>query len=38
VIYRNTPQWFAAIDRPLDDGMGLWRHDPARALTSIDSW
>ena len=22
VIYRNTPQWFAAIDKPLDDGMG----------------
>jgi isoleucyl-tRNA synthetase len=39
VIYRNTPQWFAAIDKPLDDGLdeatgqGTIR---ARALTSID--
>ncbi|MEI6799463.1 MAG: class I tRNA ligase family protein, partial [Pseudomonadota bacterium] len=22
LIYRNTPQWFVAIDKPLDDGMG----------------
>jgi isoleucyl-tRNA synthetase len=29
LIYRNTPQWFAAIDKPLADGMGAaWRHDP----------
>ena len=21
VIFRNTPQWFVAIDKPLDDGM-----------------
>ncbi len=38
VIYRNTPQWFVAIDRKLDDGMG--DHGDtirARALTSIDS-
>ena len=29
LIYRNTPQWFVAIDKPLDDGMShLWRHDP----------
>ncbi|WP_373960611.1 isoleucine--tRNA ligase [Paracoccus sp. PAMC 22219] len=37
LIYRNTPQWFAAIDKPLDDGMG--QHGDtirARALTSID--
>jgi isoleucyl-tRNA synthetase len=37
LIYRNTPQWFVAIDRPLDDGMG--EHGQtirARALTSID--
>ncbi|WP_071797723.1 isoleucine--tRNA ligase [Natronohydrobacter thiooxidans] len=37
VIYRNTAQWFAAIDKPLDDGMG--EHGDtirARALTSID--
>ena len=38
VIYRNTPQWFVAIDRDLDDGMG--EHGASirqRALTSIDS-
>jgi len=37
LIYRNTPQWFAAIDRPLEDGMG--EHGATireRALTSID--
>ena len=37
LIYRNTPQWFVAIDRRLDDGMG--EHGDtirARALTSID--
>jgi isoleucyl-tRNA synthetase len=37
VIYRNTPQWFAAIDRPLDDGMDdFGRTIRGRALTSID--
>ncbi len=38
VIYRNTPQWFAAIDRPLGDGMD--EHGTTireRALTSIDT-
>ncbi len=37
LIYRNTPQWFVAIDRKLDDGMG--EHGDTireRALTSID--
>ena len=37
VIYRNTPQWFAAIDRPCGDGqdeMGATIRD--RALASID--
>ncbi len=37
VIYRNTPQWFVAIDKPLHDGKG--HHGDtirARALTSID--
>ncbi|TNE90415.1 MAG: isoleucine--tRNA ligase, partial [Rhodobacteraceae bacterium] len=24
LIYRNTPQWFAAIDHTLDDGMGTY--------------
>jgi isoleucyl-tRNA synthetase len=37
VIYRNTPQWFVAIDKPLDDGMGTYGHTiRERALTSID--
>ncbi|HBT00216.1 MAG TPA: isoleucine--tRNA ligase [Citreicella sp.] len=38
VIFRNTPQWFAAIDRPVGDGQdahGTTIRD--RALTSIDS-
>ncbi len=38
VIYRNTPQWFVAIDRPLDDGMGAFGATiRERALTSIDT-
>ncbi|MDO5529980.1 MAG: isoleucine--tRNA ligase, partial [Paracoccus sp. (in: a-proteobacteria)] len=37
VIYRNTPQWFAAIDKPLADGMGEFGDTiRKRALTSID--
>ena len=37
VIYRNTPQWFVAIDKKLDDGMGTYGDTiRARALTSID--
>ncbi len=37
VIYRNTPQWFAAIDVKLDDGMGTYGDTiRTRALTSID--
>ena len=37
LIYRNTPQWFAAIDRKLDDGMGQYGDTiRSRALTSID--
>ncbi|MGF1445701.1 MAG: isoleucine--tRNA ligase [Pikeienuella sp.] len=37
VIRLNRPQWFVAIDKPLDDGMG--EHGDtirARALTSIE--
>jgi isoleucyl-tRNA synthetase len=37
VIYRNTPQWFAAIDKPVGDGQD--EHGETireRALTSID--
>jgi len=37
LIYRNTPQWFVAIDRKLDDGMGDYGDTiRARALASID--
>ncbi|AWB47637.1 isoleucine--tRNA ligase [Gemmobacter aquarius] len=37
LIYRNTPQWFVAIDKPLDDGMGQYGASiRARALTSIN--
>ena len=36
VIFRNTPQWFVAIDKPLDDGMDdLRRHHP-RARADLD--
>ncbi|MCA2013353.1 isoleucine--tRNA ligase [Cereibacter sphaeroides] len=37
VIYRNTPQWFAAIDKPLEDGMGQYGDTiRQRALKSIE--
>ncbi len=37
VIYRNTPQWFAAIDRPVGDGQdALGDTIRKRALTAID--
>lgn len=37
LIYRNTPQWFAAIDKPLADGMDAHGETiRARALASID--
>ncbi|MFO1142721.1 MAG: isoleucine--tRNA ligase [Amaricoccus sp.] len=37
VIYRNTPQWFVAIDKPLDDGMDTYGDTiRSRALTSVD--
>ncbi|MFB2531402.1 isoleucine--tRNA ligase [Paracoccus sp. p3-h83] len=37
LIYRNTPQWFAAIDKVLDDGMGEYGDTiRSRALASID--
>ncbi len=37
VIYRNTPQWFAAIDREVGDGQDEYgRTIRQRALTSID--
>ena len=38
VIYRNTPQWFVSIDKPLADGMGTYGDTiRERALTSIDT-
>jgi isoleucyl-tRNA synthetase len=37
VIYRNTPQWFVAIDRKLDDGMSTYGDTiRSRALNSIN--
>ncbi|WP_333816409.1 isoleucine--tRNA ligase, partial [Tabrizicola sp.] len=37
VIYRNTPQWFVAIDRKLDDGMSTYGDTiRRRALNSIN--
>jgi isoleucyl-tRNA synthetase len=37
VIYRNTPQWFVAIDRPLDDGKATYGDTiRTRALNSIN--
>ena len=36
VIYRNTPQWFVAIDKPLDDGMDTYGRDHPRARADLD--
>ncbi|MFM2354869.1 MAG: hypothetical protein RLZZ528_605, partial [Pseudomonadota bacterium] len=37
LIFRNTPQWFVAIDRTLDDGMSTYGDTiRARALNSIN--
>ncbi|MFY9239372.1 MAG: isoleucine--tRNA ligase [Roseovarius sp.] len=37
IIYRNTPQWFAAVDRPVGDGQDTYgKTIRERALTSID--
>jgi isoleucyl-tRNA synthetase len=37
LIYRNTPQWFAAIDKPVGDGQDDYGTTiRQRALTSID--
>ncbi|MEO0361900.1 MAG: class I tRNA ligase family protein, partial [Pseudomonadota bacterium] len=37
LIFRNTPQWFAAIDKPLGDGMDEYGDTiRKRALASID--
>jgi isoleucyl-tRNA synthetase len=38
IIYRNTPQWFAAIDRPVGDGQDQFGTTiRERALTEIDN-
>ena len=38
VIYRNTPQWFAAIDKPVGDGQDTFGTTiRQRALTEIDN-
>ncbi|MEM9577740.1 MAG: isoleucine--tRNA ligase [Pseudomonadota bacterium] len=38
VIYRNTPQWFAAIDKPVGDGQDRFGTTiRERALTEIDN-
>ncbi|TVQ56471.1 MAG: isoleucine--tRNA ligase [Rhodobacteraceae bacterium] len=37
LIFRNTPQWFIAIDKPLEDGLGAHGDTiRARALKSIE--
>ena len=37
LIYRNTPQWFVAIDKPLDDGLSTYGATiRKRALNSIN--
>ena len=36
VIYRNTPQWFVAIDKPLGDGMDTYGADHPRARAHLD--
>jgi isoleucyl-tRNA synthetase len=37
LIYRNTPQWFVAIDKPLDDGLSTYGETiRKRALNSIN--
>ena len=38
VIFRNTPQWFAAIDKPVGDGQDQFgKTIRERALTEIDN-
>ena len=37
LIFRNTPQWFVAIDKPLDDGLSTYGDTiRTRALNSIN--
>ncbi|OAN70742.1 isoleucine--tRNA ligase [Jannaschia sp. EhC01] len=38
IIYRNTPQWFAAVDKPVGDGQDQFgKTIRERALTEIDN-
>ncbi|MDG1529948.1 MAG: isoleucine--tRNA ligase [Paracoccaceae bacterium] len=38
IIYRNTPQWFAAVDKPVNDGQDTHgKTIRERALTEIDN-
>jgi isoleucyl-tRNA synthetase len=42
LIFRNTPQWFVAIDRELHDGMGAFgetiRARALRSITDLVAW
>jgi isoleucyl-tRNA synthetase len=42
LIFRNTPQWFVAIDKSLDDGMGTYgdtiRTRALRSITDLVEW
>ncbi|MFN3280514.1 MAG: isoleucine--tRNA ligase [Tabrizicola sp.] len=42
VIYRNTPQWFVAIDKVLDDGMSTYgdtiRKRALNSITQLVEW
>ena len=42
LIYRNTPQWFVAIDKPLNDGMGQYgdtiRTRALKSITDLVEW
>ncbi|MGL4310775.1 MAG: isoleucine--tRNA ligase [Paracoccaceae bacterium] len=42
LIYRNTPQWFVAIDRTLDDGLSTYgdtiRKRALNSITQLVTW
>ena len=42
LIFRNTPQWFVAIDKPLNDGMGAHgntiRERALRSIAELVEW
>ena len=37
VIFRNTPQWFVAIDKPFRSGLAARQHPPAGARAIDDT-